>query len=132
MSVTSKVLIVDDAANWRTTLETLLQSDGYAVTVAANVLEASEALRFGLYAAAILDVRLDAFDDDNHEGVSSVLALAHQKYPRMYFIVISSYYSEADVKSFVPPTAKVFYFDKNKFSIDQLFKTLHQITHEVV
>ncbi|MBV6505484.1 MAG: hypothetical protein ILNGONEN_01046 [Syntrophorhabdaceae bacterium] len=125
-----KILIVDDASNWRTTLETLLKSDGYGVTAAANVLEASEALRRSPYSVAILDVRLDAFDDDNHEGVSSVLALAHRKYPQMSFIVISSYYSESDVKSFAPREAKVFYFDKNKFSIEQLFKTLHQITHE--
>lgn len=127
---TPQILIVDDAANWRSTLATLLKSAGYGVTVAANVLEASEALQRGPYAVAILDVRLDAFDDDNHEGLSSVLTLAQRKYPQMDFIVISSYYSEVEVKNFSSHTAQVFYLDKNKFSIEHLFKTLRQITCE--
>lgn len=122
-----RILIVDDASNWRTALETLLKSYGYTVTVAASVLEAAEALRRGPYAAAILDVRLDAFDDDNHEGVSTVLAAAHQQYPQMSFIVISSYFSEMDVRGFAPREAKLFYFDKNNFSIDKLLNTLRAL-----
>ncbi len=121
------ILIVDDASNWRTALETLLKSYGYKVTVAANVLEAAEVLQRGPYAAAILDVRLDAFDDDNHEGVSTVLAAAHQRYPQMGFIVISSYFNEMDVRGFAPREAKLFYFDKNNFSIDKLLNTLHAL-----
>lgn len=121
------ILIVDDASNWRTTLETLLKSYGYQVTTAASVLEASEVVQHGSYAAAILDVRLDAFDDDNYEGVSTVLATAHQRYPQMSFIVISSYFSETDVRGFAPREAKLFYFDKNNFSIDRLLNTLHEL-----
>jgi DNA-binding NtrC family response regulator len=121
------ILIVDDASNWRTALETLLKSYGYKVTTAANVLEASEFLCRGPYAAAILDVRLDAFDDDNHEGVSTVLATAHQRYPQMGFIVISSYFNETDVRGFAPREAQLFYFDKNNFSIDKLLNTLREI-----
>jgi CheY-like chemotaxis protein len=126
-AATPQILIVDDASNWRTTLETLLKSYGYRVTVAANVLEASEALRHGPYTAAILDVRLDAFDDDNHEGVSMVLAAAYQQYPQMNFIVISSYYSEDEVRNFAPSDARLTYFDKNNFPIDQLLNTLQQL-----
>lgn len=121
------ILVVDDASNWRTALETLLKSYGYKVTTAANVLEASEFLRRGPFTAAILDVRLDVFDDDNHEGVSTVLATAHQQYPQMNFIVISSYFSETDVRGFAPHDAKLFYFDKNNFSIDRLLNTLHDL-----
>lgn len=121
------ILIVDDASNWRTALETLLKSYGYAVTTAANVLEASDALRRGPFAAAILDVRLDAFDDDNHEGVSTVMAAAHQRYPQMSFIVISSYYNEADVRWFASRDVRLFYFDKNNFSIDRLLTTLEEL-----
>jgi len=130
MEVTKpKILIVDDRSNWRTTLETLLKSYGYAVTAAANVLEASEALEQGPYNTAILDVRLDDFDDDNREGLSTVLISAHHKYPQMSFIVISSYYSEADVRDFAPPDARLFYFDKNNFPIDKLLNTLKQLVH---
>lgn len=125
-----RILIVDDTSNWRVTLETLLKSYGYAVTVAANVLEASAALESGPYHAAILDVRLDDFDDDNREGLSTVLLAAHRQFPRMSFIVISSYYNEAEVRSFVPPEVKVFYFDKNNFPIGRLLRTLKQMTQE--
>lgn len=126
-----KILIVDDTSNWRTTLETLLKSYGYAVTVAANVLEASAALERGPYHAAILDVRLDDFDDDNREGLSTVLLAAHRKFPRLRFIVISSYYNEAEVRSFVPPGVKLVYFDKNNFPIDRLLGTLQELMQEI-
>lgn len=129
-TVKPNVLIVEDASNWRTTLETLLKSYGYAVTVASNVLEASEALRLGPYLAAILDVRLDAFDDSNREGVTMVLKSAHQIYPQMSFIVISSYYSEVDVRNLAPNDARLIYFDKNNFPIDKLLDTLHQLVEE--
>lgn len=126
----SKILIVDDASNWRVTLETLLKSYGYTVTVAANVLEASAALELGPYRAAILDVRLDDFDDDNREGLSTVLLSAHRLYPRMSFIVISSYYNETEVRNFVPPEVRLFYFDKNNFPIDRLLHTLQELVKE--
>lgn len=126
-----KILIVDDTSNWRVTLETLLKSYGYAVTVAANVLEANAALERGPYHAAILDVRLDDFDDDNREGLSIVLFAAHLKFPYMSFIVISSYYNEAEVKSFVPPDVKLVYFDKNNFPIDRLLNTLQGLLPEI-
>lgn len=122
-----KILIVDDTSNWRVTLETLLKSYGYTVTVAANVLEASAALERGPYHAAILDVRLDDFDDDNREGLSTVLVSAHRKFPWMGFIVISSYYNEAEVRSFAPPDVRLFYFDKNNFPIDRLLITLQEL-----
>ena len=129
-AVWPKILIVDDASNWRTTLETLLKSCGYTVTVASNVLEANTALQQGPYATAILDVRLDAFDDANHEGVSTILAAAHRQFPKMSFIVISSYYSEVEVRNFITPNVKLFFFDKTNFQVEALLKTLEQIVSE--
>lgn len=126
-----KVLIVDDTSNWRITLETLLKSYGYAVTVAANVFEASAALERGPYHAAILDVRLDDFDDDNREGLSTVLLAAHRQFPHLRFIVISSYYNESEVRSFVPPDVQLVYFDKNNFPIDRLLSTLQELVQEI-
>jgi hypothetical protein len=70
---------------------------------------------------------LDDFDDDNREGLSTVLLSAHLKYPQMSFIVISSYYSEAEVRDFAPPAARLFYFDKNNFPIDKLLNRLEQL-----
>jgi DNA-binding NtrC family response regulator len=125
-----KILIVDDASNWRTTLETLLKSYGFGVTVASNVFEAAAALQDGPYATAILDVRLDSFDDANHEGVSTILAAAHRQFPKMSFIVISSYYSETEVRNFIPLNVKLFFFDKAHFKVDALLKTLEQIVSE--
>lgn len=122
-----KVLIVDDASNWRVTLETLLKSNGYTVTVAANVLEAAAALEHGPYYVAILDVRLDDFDDENREGLSTVLQAAHRKFPKMSFIVISSYYNETEVRSSVSSDVKLVYFDKSNFPIDRLLNTLQEL-----
>ena len=121
------ILIVDDASNWRITLETLLNSYGFRATVAANVIEASAALTQGPFAAAILDVRLDAFDETNHEGVSMILTAVYKMYPKIGFIILSSYYSEADVKSFAPHDAELYYFEKNNLSIDKLLSTLRHL-----
>lgn len=122
-----RILIVEDASNWRTTLETLLKPLGFTVIVAANVLEAASALQQGPFAAAILDVRLDSFDDDNREGLTCVLVAAHELYPQMSFVVMSSYYNETEVRSLVPGGVKIFYFDKNHFRTDQLFQILEEL-----
>jgi len=121
-----KLLIVDDASNWRTTLLTLLKPHGFEVTIASNVMEAFHALQADSFFAAILDVRLDDMDDSNHEGISTVLVGALGNNPDMSFIVLSSYYNEAEVKSQVPEGVNLMYFDKNNFRTDDLIKTLEQ------
>jgi two-component system response regulator HydG len=122
------VLIVDDASNWRSTLETVLTPYGFEVTMASNAVEAFHALSQRPFDAAILDVRLDSLDDTNDEGISTVLAGAHQRDPQLGFVVISSYYNENEVRSMVPPGATIVYFDKNNFRIDELINALEQLT----
>jgi len=122
-----KILVVDDAANWRMTLETVLKPRGYEVTAASNVIEAIEAIGQGPYSAAILDVRLDSLDDTDDEGLSTVLSSAHTADPWMSFIVISSYYSETEVRRLVPEGVNLFYFDKNNFMADELIRVLQKI-----
>jgi CheY-like chemotaxis protein len=121
------ILVVDDMSNWRTTVETLLKSYGYTVTVASNAFEAFRAINQASYAAAILDVRLDDMDDSNHEGVSTVLTGIHRECPLMGFVVISSYYNEAEVRGIVPEGVSVMYVDKNNFRIDELMAALEQL-----
>jgi len=121
-----KILVVDDAANWRTTLETVLKSSGFEVRSAATVVEAYQALSEESFAAAILDVRLDTMED-NIEGITTVLNGAHRQDPRLGFVVISSYYSEEEVKSMVPKGVSVMYVDKNNFKIDELVAALEQL-----
>lgn len=125
-----KILIVDDASNWRTTLETLLKPYGFMVTVASNAVEAFHAMHEGPYAAAILDARLDDMDDSDHEGISTVLAGIHREDPQMGFVVISSYYNEADVRNMVPSGVNVVYFDKNNFRSEALVSALDQFTRK--
>lgn len=122
------ILVVDDMSNWRVTLETLLKSYGFKVTMASNAFEAFRALEDSSFAAAILDVRLDDMDDSNHEGISTVLSGIHRERPHMGFVVISSYYSEAEVRCMVPDDVSVIYFDKNNFRIDELLMALEQLS----
>ncbi len=122
-----KILIVDDAANWRTTLETVLKSSGFEVRSASTVMEAYQALLEETFAAAILDVRLDTMEE-NIEGITTVLNGAHRHDPRLGFVVISSYYSEEEVKSMVPEGVSVMYVDKNNFRIDDLMAALDQLS----
>lgn len=123
-----KILVVDDMSNWRTTLEILLRSYGFTVTVASNAVEAFRALRVGSYSAAILDARLDDMDDSDDEGISTVLAGIHREYPEMGFVVISSYYSEAEARGMVPEGVSVMYVDKNNFRIEDLMAALEHLS----
>jgi DNA-binding NtrC family response regulator len=122
------ILVVDDMSNWRTTVETLLKSYGFTVTVASNAVEAFRALKKESYSAAILDARLDDMDDSNHEGISTVLAGIHRECPKMGFIVISSYYSEAEVRDLVPEGVSITYFDKSNFRINDLIAALEHLS----
>jgi len=123
-----RILIVDDASNWRHTLESVLKPFGFEVVLASTIMEAYEALAGKPYDAAILDVRLDSLDTSNNEGISTVLGHAHHHDPDLGFVVISSYYSEDEVKRIVPEGVSVMYIDKNNFKTDELVAALEQVS----
>lgn len=86
----SKILVVDDLADWRTTLSGLLTDEGYQVQVAdssADALKAFETDRFDL---AVLDIRLNERDEGNTEGLE-LAAKIKERWPNVKVILITGY-----------------------------------------
>jgi CheY-like chemotaxis protein len=90
----SKILVVDDLADWRTTLSGLLTDEGYQVQVAdssAGALKAFETDRFDL---AVLDIRLNERDEGNTEGLE-LAAKIKERWPNVQVILITGYGTQA-------------------------------------
>lgn len=85
-----RILVVDDLADWRTTLGGLLEDDGYDVQVAESSAEALELLRTSHFDLAVLDVRLDESDEDNTEGLD-LAAEIKQHWPAVKVVIITGY-----------------------------------------
>ena len=78
------VLIVDDEAEIRTSLESILSEEGYAVTTAATAREALDLLRDAAYSVVLLDIWLP--DRDGLDALGDIRALASANVPEVVII----------------------------------------------
>jgi two-component system nitrogen regulation response regulator NtrX len=88
------ILVVDDLPDPRSTVQGILEDTGYVVRSAANKEEALRAITTEHIHVAILDVRLDEWDEKNKDG----LDLMHEINgidPTIVIIILTGY---ADVK----------------------------------
>jgi DNA-binding response OmpR family regulator len=83
----ARILLIDDEAGLRLTFACILGDEGYAVTTAANGLEALRALALDDYDLAYLDIHLPEMD-----GLA-VLKEIHQRYPELPVILITAHAS---------------------------------------
>jgi CheY-like chemotaxis protein len=101
----SKILVVDDLADWRTTLSGLLTDEGYQVQVAdssADALKAFETDRFDL---AVLDIRLNERDEGNTEGLE-LAAKIKERWPNVKVILITGYGTQEIMRQALEANAK--------------------------
>ena len=88
------ILVVDDLPDPRATIHGLLEDAGYVVHSVSNKEEALRVLDSEHFQVAVLDVRLDEWDEDNRDG----LYLMHEINnidPMVAIIILTGY---ADVK----------------------------------
>lgn len=85
MDKNSKVLIVDDDENIRSTMKTILEDEGYIVDLAATGSEAIQKTQETAYNIALLDIRLP-----DMEGVE-LLKLMKDPTPRTRKIMVTGY-----------------------------------------
>lgn len=78
------VLIVDDEADIRSSLEGILQEEGYAVTTSGTATEALELLRDAVYDVVLLDIWLP--DHDGLETLAEIRKLASDDAPEVIII----------------------------------------------
>jgi len=96
MAEGTKILFVDDVADWRKMLSGLLSDHGYEVRAVESQEKAQQALKEEPFALAILDKRLDETDEENAEGLTLARYIS-ENYPQMPVIVLTGYGTLEDV-----------------------------------
>jgi DNA-binding NtrC family response regulator len=96
MAEGTKILFVDDVADWRKMLSGLLSDHGYKVKAVESREEAQRALKEEPFALAILDKRLDETDEKNAEGLTLARHIS-ENYPQMPVIILTGYGTQEDV-----------------------------------
>lgn len=120
----ASILIVDDIPKWRMTLKGLLSELGYRCEMASSKKEAIDLLVKHTYKLAIVDIRLDDWDENNQGGIEIVDWLV-STHSNTKAIVLTAYatvefkrkaLSSGVVVDFVPKT-----------EIDELITTLAKV-----
>ncbi|MGD8543656.1 MAG: response regulator [Candidatus Bathyarchaeota archaeon] len=81
----ASILIVDDDANIRETLETILQQKGYNTDIAKNGREAIKKSKTKFFNLALLDIKLP-----DMEGTELLITI-HETIPKMVKIMVTGY-----------------------------------------
>ena len=85
-----KILVVDDLADWRSTLRGLLNDAGYQVEIAGSFSDAVALLEAQQFDLALVDMRLDETDEDNTAGLD-LAGVIRQRWPLTKIIIITGY-----------------------------------------
>ena len=84
------ILIVDDQANWRDSLHSMLMEENYNVKIASNFDQALRKLYVERFRLAIIDIRLIDADKENYDGLSIIDEIEKNKWPTAV-IVLTGY-----------------------------------------
>ena len=95
------VLIVDDEAEIRESLESILREEGYLVTTAATATEALELLRDAAYDVVLLDIWLP--DRDGLDTLSEIRQIDSANVPEVIIISGHGTIEAADRRYPYPP-----------------------------
>lgn len=86
-----KILLVDDDADFRRTMGRLLSDRGYALSVAADGVQALASMEAGVPDLVISDLRMPGMD-----GIE-LLQQVHRRFPNMPVVLMSAYAGAQDV-----------------------------------
>ena len=113
-----RILIVDDDVTIRSTMEAILEDEGYNVDSAANGKEAIKKTNEQIYNLALLDIRLP-----DMEGVE-LLKLMKDSVPRMRKIMVTGFPSLQNAVEAVNRNADAYLI--KPVDIDQLLTTVKE------
>ncbi len=121
-----KILIVDDALDWRDILAGLIGDfyPDYTVVTAGSIEEAKNKLAQATFDLAILDIRLDDSDEGNTEGLS-LMEYIRQHHAHTPVFIITGYGNLETVERAMRPNEAgvrlaVDYIEKDKVHTDLL------------
>ena len=89
-----RILVVDDLPDPRSTVQGILEDAGYVVISVSNKEDALRAVDSDRFHIAILDVRLDEWDEDNRDGLDLMFTI-NEIDPTIAIIILTGY---ADVE----------------------------------
>ncbi len=89
------ILIVDDLAQWRKKLVTIIKKPQYSIKIATSYTEALQALATNNFKLAILDMKLVDSDEKNKDGLR-LLADIDKANLDIKVIIITAYGTEED------------------------------------
>ena len=113
-----RILIVDDDVTIRSTMEAILEDEGYSVDSAANGKEAIKKTNEQIFNLALLDIRLP-----DMEGVE-LLKLMKDSVPRMRKIMVTGFPSLQNAVEAVNRNADAYLI--KPVDIDQLLTTVRE------
>jgi DNA-binding NtrC family response regulator len=126
MAMSPKILIVDDAPDWREILAGLIVDfyPAYTVITAASIDEAKNKLALENFNLAILDIRLDDSDEGNTEGLL-LTEFIHAHHPQTQVLIITGYGNLDTVERAMQPNEAgvrlaVDYIEKDKIHTELL------------
>ena len=97
-----KILVVDDLADWRSTLRGLLNDAGYQVEIAGSFPDAVAWLESQQFDLALVDMRLDETDEDNTAGLD-LAGVIRQRWPLTKIVIITGYGTPERLKQAMEP-----------------------------
>ncbi len=71
-----RILVVEDLPEWQDKISRWLEEVGYVVDIAENLSAALLQLRRRVYDVAVVDIRLEEWDEENIEGMELVEEMA--------------------------------------------------------
>ncbi len=100
-----KILVVDDLADWRTTLKGMLIDEGFDVQEAESFNQALHLLTDDNFDLVIADLRLDDSDDSNTEGLD-LANRVKEHWPDTKVILITGYDTKVTVEQALQPDSQ--------------------------
>jgi len=89
-TVSKKLLVVDDLADWRITIKGVLKDEKYNVATAESIKDAISLLEKEKYALALLDLRLDERDEGNTDGLE-LAKIIRKHWSKTKIIMVTGY-----------------------------------------
>ncbi|MFQ5575957.1 MAG: response regulator [Anaerolineae bacterium] len=127
--VQKSILVVDDVADWREQLKSILKRSGYQVDTAANYRQALVKINHTLAELVIVDLRLDPVDENNRDGM---LLLEQLSKLRINALVITGY-GTADLKEKAQTLEAISFIEKGVIgkSLEKLKTIINTIFSEI-
>ena len=126
----ARVLVIEDARNWREYLQVLLQSMGYHVQVADGLDQGMRALPEGPYDLAIVDARLYEGRPEDESGLD-IIRTAWAQHAVARFIVLSGNCAAARVHTVLGDEIPYRMFDKSESDSERFRLAVRTLIAEV-